>query len=303
MFVGRGLRPPNLSGLGLFEPTPTGIRFVSAPFCASPEEIAEANSKCVSSRVLHGIGQTTRAVAPMTGRLAAYSPCVVKDLPICPAPKCINEETATAILRCMAGGSVAGLDCREPKTAFYLMALSTLPYCSRPSFLPPAPDCLPAEQKKMLAYCGQYPNNSGPDKNLNAFCWGARHDAKYWDALLSRRTCAPPVIQERPPPRPPPAPPPVVVRPPPAPPPVRPPVIQERPPAPPPARPPPAAPPIVRERPPVMTPPEPPMYEPPEEDLPPEPERAESSMMGLWGILALVAVGGGGYYLYRRYKR
>jgi hypothetical protein len=33
------------------------------------------------------------------------------------------------------------------------------------------------------------------------------------------------------------------------------------------------------------------------------PEKTEASMAGMWGILALLAVGGGGYYMYRRSKR
>jgi len=200
----------------------------------------------------------------------------------------------------MSGATVDGMNCRDASTAFYLMAIGKLPYCSRPSFLTPPPDCFTPAQRAPIVYCGQYPQSNGPDKNLNAFCWGARHDATYWDSLVSRRTCRPPDVRELPPR--PPAPPPV--RPPAAPPPTRtaPPPVRTTPPpvrtAPPPVR---TTPPPVR--PPVMTPPEPPMYEPPAEEAPPEPDHRESSMMGLWGILALVAVGGGGYYLYRKYKR
>lgn len=300
MFVGQGLKRRGSSGLGLYEPTPTGIRFVSAPSCASPQEIEEARSKC-STSTLHGMGQlqtTTRAMAPMSGRLAAYSPCQIKDLPICPPPKCINEETAQAIMQCMSGGTVEGLNCKDPGTAFYLMALAQLPYCSRPSYLT-TPRCVSQALRSNLSYCGVYPTFTGPDKTLNAFCWGAKHDASYWKTLTGLPICAPPTIVEKPPVRLPPPPPPVVVAPPPV---RRPPVVQERPPTPPPVRPPPSIPPEVR--PPPMTPPEPQHeFVPPEEEPPLEPERRESSMMGLWGILALVAVGGGGYYLYRRYKR
>jgi hypothetical protein len=309
MFHGRGLIQPGVSGLGVFDPTPTGIVIRPTPTCVSPQERDEANQKCVSS-TLRGMGQMTiRAVEPMTGRLAQFSACDVRNLPLCPAPKCIDEGTATIIMRCMSGATVDGLNCRDPSTAFYLMALGKLPYCSRPSFLPPVPTCLSPEQNAKNLYCGQYPQSNGPDKVGNAYCWSVKHDIPYWTSILARPVCRPPAIREAPP-RPPAPPPPVVVRPP---------VIQELPPvvlrppvAPPP--PPPVRPPVVTQpppvrtapppmRPPVLTPPEPPMYEPPEEEAPPEPEHRESSMMGLWGILALVAVGGGGYYLYRRYKR
>jgi hypothetical protein len=54
-----------------------------------------------------------------------------------------------------------------------------------------------------------------------------------------------------------------------------------------------------RPAPPVATP------TPVPQDLPPPapPHQDEASMMGTWGILALIAAAGGGYYLYRKYKR
>jgi hypothetical protein len=57
--------------------------------------------------------------------------------------------------------------------------------------------------------------------------------------------------------------------------------------------------------PPVSTP----AYVPPADEIPTTeyeyvpPEKTEASMAGMWGILALLAVGGGGYYMYRRSKR
>jgi len=59
--------------------------------------------------------------------------------------------------------------------------------------------------------------------------------------------------------------------------------------------------------PPAYTPPSP-VEEPPsapddEDGLSIEPEGTESGMAGMWGILALLAAAGGGYYMYRRYKK
>lgn len=286
MFVGNGIRQRAAAGgLGLYQPTPTGIAVKSIPTCASPEEKAEAAAKCRTIS-LHGLGQAaTQVLGPMTGRLAGYSPCDVQNFPVCPTPKCIDEKTVGIIVQCMNGMSVDGVDCNDPKTAFYLYALSMLPYCQRPSVLTPVPACVEAAVKTQLTYCGQYPKFNGPNKVMNTTCWLATHDPAYWKTLSSAPICqhpAPPQVMRQPAP---PAPPPTVMRPP------------------------PAAPPRVQAPPPVMRPPEPPppMHDTeiiPPEDVPEQgPEHRESSMMGLWGILALVAATGGGYYLYRKYKK
>ena len=59
-----------------------------------------------------------------------------------------------------------------------------------------------------------------------------------------------------------------------------------------PPKPPPPPPPVV------VAPPPPPPVAPP-----PPPQTTEAGTMGMFGILALVAVAGGGYYMYRRYKK
>lgn len=275
MFVGQGMGRRAQGGLGLYQPTPTGIKVTALPTCAFPAEKAEAASKC-QTMSLHGLGQTmTRVTGPMTGRLAGYSPCDIVNYPVCPEPKCIDEQTVTTILKCANGLPVEGVDCNTPSTALYLYSLSLLPYCGKPSFLAPPPSCLSKDQQALIGYCDAHPDFKGPNKSWNNICWVNTHDPVYWAKLRAVRPCPVAAPAAPPPVRPPP-----VLKPPPA--------------APPPVRPPPSAPPPVTAPPSDMVPPE---------DIPDEPEHRESAMMGLWGILALVAVGGGGYYLYRRYKR
>jgi hypothetical protein len=40
-----------------------------------------------------------------------------------------------------------------------------------------------------------------------------------------------------------------------------------------------------------------------DEPIPPDDGSSEASMVGMWGILAALAVAGGGYYMWRRYKK
>lgn len=277
MFVGQGMGRRGQGGLGLYQPTPTGIKVAAVPTCAFPAEKAEAASKCQTYN-LRGLG-ADRILGPMTGRLAGYSPCDVQNYPVCPTPKCIDDQTVSMILKCVNGMSVEGVNCKDPATALYLYSLSLLPYCGTPTFLGPVPSCLSKEQQGLVAYCNAHPDFRGPDQTSNNLCWINMHDAAFWSKYRSAPPCAAP-----PPPAPPPVRPPPALKPPPAPP----------PPAPPPVKPPPSAPPPTTAPPSDFAPPE---------DIPQEPDHRESSMMGLWGILALVAVGGGGYYLYRRYKK
>jgi hypothetical protein len=282
-FVGRGLQG---SGLGLFDPTASGIAVRSAPTCITPQEKTEAQGKCQTMSI-HGLGQTATRSSPMSGRLAGLSACDVVNLPLCPTPKCIDEFTMEAIVDCMAGqSSVPGIDCSDPATQLYLYALSQLPYCSRPEALQQLPTCLSPELLSIENYCLAHPNWQGPDKLKNAACWAAMHDPTYWNGFRNLLVCAPktPVLHTAPqrPPAPPPAAPPRVAPP-------KPPVLHTMAPPPPAAPPPPMAPPDLEE------PPLPPV-------APPASETRSSQMMGVWGILALLAVGGGGYYLYRRYK-
>jgi hypothetical protein len=131
---------------------------------------------------------------------------------------------------------------------------------------PVPPACLTNEELSYEFYALAHPACDGPDKSKNAMCWIMRHDPAFWAALQSKLLCTPaPAPAKAPPP-------------------------------PPPVKAPPAAPPPVTSAP-------PPAFTPPEETPPGPPEHREASMMGLWGILALVAVSGGGYYMYRRYKR
>ena len=295
-FSGQGLS--GMRGLGLLEPTGTGLAIRSSVTCLTEDERREAQSKCVTMSV-HGLGQpVTRATEPMGGRLAGMDPCKVLGLLSCPQPKCLDVTTAQMIAGCIAGTPMPGLNCNDPSwNAWTLLLMSTMPYCSRPPGME-VPACLSQDQLSKNFYCLAHPKFDGPDKMRNAYCWAAMKDPTYWNAIQNKLLCpppapprAPPVVHETTPPPRPPAPPPPIVR-------TLPPVVHEPPPRPPPP------PPVVRTPLPPAKPPRPPVMEPPEEtpeELPPESH--ESAMFGVWGILALVAVGGGGYYLYRRYKR
>lgn len=275
-YHGPALRP--LRGMGLLDPTATGLAVRPAPSCLTAAELAEAQSKCVTMSV-HGLGQSvTRASSPMVGRLTGMDPCKLlsQELSPCPPQKCIDVATTTMIAGCLAGEPVAGVDCSDPWTGWTLAALSALPFCAKLD-QGTIPRCLTKDQLATEFYCQAHPKSDGPDRTKNAWCWMVQHDAAYWKAYQDRLLCTPPVIHEVPaPPKPAPLPPPKA-----------PPVIHEVPPPPHPMTT--AAPPGPADVPPDTT-------EPP-------PEHKESAMFGVWGILALVAVGGGGYYLYRRYKR
>jgi len=255
----------SMTGLGLLEWTGTGVKFVSTPTCVTQGELDEAFAKCPYHEIRGlGVQHGQRADAPMSGRLSAFSPCAIADLPVCPAPKCIDEYTAGLIAACIAGTqSNPDFDC----TSLYTYALSQLPYCSRPGVLQPVPGCLSKDLIAARDYCSTYPAFNGPNKTMNAICWMAKHDQSYWAQMMAAQPC---YTQAYVPPAPTPAAPPAYT---------------------PPAYTPPAY------TPPAYTPPAytPPAYTPP--------EKTEASMAGMWGILALLAAAGGGYYMYRRNKR
>jgi hypothetical protein len=286
MFVGQGMRSRGRPGMGLgvLEPTAQGLAIRSRPTCLTVDEVREASLKCQETS-LHGLGQIARRpTGVMTGRLAGMNPCDVIDLPPCAVPKCLDQTTVGLISGCMVNGAAPGIDCKDPWTGLALLYLSTLPFCSTPTVT--VPTCLTPEQRTIRDYCKRYPGFNGPNGQQNLFCWAGQKVPVFWKSFMSVPACAPPA----PPPGPPrtPAPPPVQAPPRGPSPGWTPPVMKPPPPPPPP--------------PPVHTAPPAP---PPAEIVPPpaeEPEHRESAMMGMWGILALVAVGGGGYYLYRRYK-
>jgi len=241
----------SMTGLGLLETTPTGVRVVLQPTCVSQAELDEANAKCPVQQI-RGLGaHGTIAMAPMSGRLSGISPCVVADMPVCPAPTCLDPYTAGLVTQCIAGVQ-ASTD--FPCNSLLAYALSKLPYCPGTNGgLQPVPPCFDTGLSALRDYCNQHPNSDGPNKALNAGCWAARHDSSYWAQVMAAPAC---YTQAYVPPAPT----------------TRPPVLRDAP------QPPPAPAPV-----------------------PMQPQSA--SMAGTWGILALLAAAGGGYYMYRRYKR
>ena len=240
----RAMRGPD--GLGVLVTGSTGVRSMANPSCITAAEKAEANQKC-PVQVLRGLGAGHIAMAPMSGRLAAFSPCDLADLPVCPTPTCMDAYTASIVTGCIAGHSpTPDFDCN------YTAVLAQLPYCpGGSSGLTPLPACLSKTQAQARDYCVQYPNFDGPNANFNAGCWAAFHDPAYKAKLLAARPCM------------------TTLEPP------------HRAPAPP-------------SSPSPFNPPSPPVNAPGPQD---------ASMSGMLGILALVAAAGGGYYLYRRYKK
>jgi hypothetical protein len=238
-----------MTGLGLLETTATGVRSVSTPTCVTQAELDEANAKCPVQQI-RGLGaHGSIAMAPMSGRLAAFSPCDIAGLSTCPGPTCIDEYTAGLIAQCIAG-TQANPD--FPCDSLMVYALAQLPYCSRPNALQPVPSCLSKDMVTGRDYCKAHPKFDGPNKGMNALCWVAMHDPAYWSQMMAAPACptyVPPTLRDAPPKAPPPPPPP------------------------------PAAPPAL------------------------ETQQQSAATMGMWGILALLAVGGGGYYMYRKYKR
>lgn len=237
----------SMTGLGLLQTTTTGVQSVGIPSCVTQGELAEAQAKCPPEyhKRLAGLGLTP--TGPMSGRLSPFSACAVAALPVCPAPKCIDEFTAGLIAQCIAGTQTnPDFDCG----ALYTYALSQLPYCRFPSTLQAIPRCLSPELVALRDYCAST-NGNGANKGMNAVCWAAMHDPSYWAQAMAAKPCyeqayVPPVTS-------------------------------------------------APESTPQSLPEEPPdMY---------VPEKQEASMAGVWGILALVAAAGGGYYMYRKNKR
>ena len=291
-------RARSVHGLGLLEPTAGGLAVRGSVTCLTAAEQKEAQEKCAPPIHLRGLGQMASRSTPMAGRLTGMDPCAVKDLPVCPTPKCLDDATIGMIVGCAKGTPPAGVNCSDPWTAWTILALATLPFCKRPAQLM-VPTCLTQDQLAMMFYCQRYPKFDGPDKAKNAQCWLMTHDPAYWSAYQSKLLCpvpaakAPPVIVE--PPRPPaPRPPPVIVEPP-------------RAPAPKPvvAKPPVAKPPVAVKPPPVVVVPPgitpPPMIQP--EELPPE-APVKQAGIGVGGLLAIAAgVAVGGWLLFGKKKK
>jgi hypothetical protein len=192
---------------------------------------------------------------------------------VCPAPQCLDDSTVNFIVSCIENPT--GPNCGQvPPLAMY--ALSRLPFCAGAGGLPPVPSCYPEGMIALRDYCVST-NGAGGNKGWNAGCWRSMHDPAYWARVLAVPACSP-------------------------------------------TRTPPRLNPVVTHTPDMtaqsipddaqedLYPPDAQedLYPPGgQEDLPPESEseQSEASTAGMWGILALIAVAGGGYYMYRRSKR
>jgi hypothetical protein len=224
------------NGIGIVNPGSTGITTGGAATCVTAAELAEAKQKCADQNAVRGLGHPN----PMGGRFTGVDPCSLYNLPVCPAPTCIDEGTALTIASYLQGQNLPADEMAWLKngggSAYFF-----LPYCSRPAALGPIPDCLTPDAYDAVQYCKTHGMN-GPNKNQNVYCWLTMKDGSWWQEYSARGICmAPPTPGPGPVPAPPPAPPPTPA--------------------------------------------------------------ASSTTLGVLGILALVAVGGGSYYAWRRYKR
>jgi hypothetical protein len=243
------------AGLGIVNPGPSGMTFTSVPMCLTADERSQARSNC-RVQVLRGLGQVIDQSLPMTGRLAPFRACDLKDLPVCDLPNCVDERTALYISACSLGQPVppdVKQFCDSGLAFLYLNA----PYCSRPSFLAPPPHCLGPEEAAGRAYC-QTHGWQGPNNLYNNLCWLGMKDPGWWAEVSGTPECV---------------------------------EISEPPPPPPPPPPPDETPPLTMTSLPVMPPP------------PPPPEKRSAATFGVFGILGVIAVGGTGYYLWRKRKK
>jgi hypothetical protein len=176
----------SMTGLGLLEMTPSGIRSLSEPTCVSQAEHDEAVGLCAAQRsgTLTGLGVEYK----MSGRLAAFPPCSVADSNICPTPTCIDTYTAGVIANC-ANGRVLNpdFDCVNDTAAQWTaIALSKLPFCPGAGLPAPAA-CITPEFAKLRDYCNA---GGGDNKDWNVLCWLGQHDPAWWAKLMAAPPCA-----------------------------------------------------------------------------------------------------------------
>jgi hypothetical protein len=142
------------------------------------------------------------------GFLAA-PPCISFEyvqppLPPPPAMTCLDEQTALDIIACSFGTAPPHM-AQWCEGAWLLL---NLPYCQRPSFLGPIPECLPPDAADGVAYCTRS-GITGPDPVKNTVCWALMKDASWWGDYATRPTCLtgeptpqPPMPPAMPPPEP-----------------------------------------------------------------------------------------------------
>jgi hypothetical protein len=261
----------SMAGLGLLEMTPTGVRSVSEVTCVSQAEHDEAVGLCAAQRsaAVRGLGVEYK----MSGRLAAFPPCSVADSNICPTPTCIDAYTAGLIANCTVGKVLnPEFDCvNDPAAQLTAIALSKLPFCPGAG-LPDPPQCFTPDFAQMRSYCAEA---GGDNKDWNVLCWLGQHDPAWWAKFTAAPLCAPTTC--------------------------------------------PPGHSMFKGQcvgdcsagyawddngncvPMVPAAPTPTPYTPPVTTHVPTTHASSTSAM--WGILALLAVGGGGYYMYRKYKK
>lgn len=190
------------------------------PSCVPKAVVLEAQTWCDAHREeVRGIGAAMAYSAPtrqvtwsdlvvakgFESAWGQFSPCVLATAKICltePAPPRVDYGKGAMSLQCLTRANIAKIiACHDTAPADPAAALAhvqkcsgfpvqalALPMCaSEPSA--PVPTCLDDTWAASVDYCKQYPAFNGPKKTMNALCWGASRDAKWFDGMLQAPKC------------------------------------------------------------------------------------------------------------------
>lgn len=103
-------------------------------------------------------------------------------------PKCVDQSLFAGIAGCLADPSKPGCASYVQGNGAFTQvgaALAALPLCFHPDM---PTGCRSSELDAGVQYCEQY-GYGGPNKTLNALCWGAMKDASYFGNLRALPTC------------------------------------------------------------------------------------------------------------------
>lgn len=190
------------------------------PSCVPKDVVLEAQTWCEAHRQeVHGLGATmafsvsnrtvtwsdlvvAKGFDPGWGQ---FEPCVLAQAKICLTAaqstslnignggmtlQCLTRANIAKIIAChdtAPADPVAALAHVQKCSGFPLQSLA-LPMCaSEPSA--PVPTCLDDTWAASVDYCKQYPAFNGPKKTMNALCWGASRDAKWYAGMLQTPAC------------------------------------------------------------------------------------------------------------------
>ena len=102
---------------------------------------------------------------------------------------------------CYAGVTPPGVSDVEFASACLSLGkcgFTTKPGCpaDEAAMLPQIPKCIPTTMGPLISYCRAHPSFDGPDKTLNASCWGISRYQDVYSQLMALPGCNPPVTQD-----------------------------------------------------------------------------------------------------------